>query len=213
MRSPAGLLQPQPHSGDSFLETGILSPWGTRVRFTSPDGINWTQTLGDGPATASTATLRGVAYSSTLQRFVIVGTGGTILVSNPPRTVFGNASTRGYVSNTETFIGGFVIEGTAPRTVLIRADGPVLSQFSVPSPLPDPVLTVYDNEFVVATNTGCLMVPPASSHRQHSRQEPSPCRTPARTGAAADAPARAYTAQITSAKGNSGTALFEAYSD
>jgi len=36
------------------------------------------------------------------------------------------SSTRGYVSSAETFIGGFVIEGTGPRTVLIRADGPVL---------------------------------------------------------------------------------------
>lgn len=122
----------------------------------STDGKTWTQRFsGDSPSTLSTATLLGAAYSSTLQRFVIVGTSGTILVSNSQPTVFGNVSTRGYVSPTETFIGGFVIQGTAPRTVLIRGDGPVLSTFSVPSPLPDPVVTVYNNTgAVVATNTG-----------------------------------------------------------
>ena len=110
---------------------------------------------GDSPSTLSTAMLLSAAYSSTLQRFVVTGTGGTILVSNPPPTVFGNVSTRGYVSSTQTFIGGFVIEGTAPRMVLLRGDGPVLSTFSVPSPLPDPVLTVYNGSgTVVATNTG-----------------------------------------------------------
>ncbi|HEY1794210.1 MAG TPA: hypothetical protein VGG34_14940 [Opitutaceae bacterium] len=185
--------------------------------FRSTDGINWVQSYsGDSPSTLSTSTLLSVAYSSTLQRFVATGTGGAILVSNPPPTVFGNVSTRGYVSPTQTFIGGFYVQGTAPRTVLIRGDGPVLGTFNVPGPLADPVLTVYDsNGNVVATNTGWS-----------TNKSPSDLSVAALAVGAFALPASsadsallltlapgAYTAQITSAKGNSGIALFEAYTD
>jgi photosystem II stability/assembly factor-like uncharacterized protein len=183
----------------------------------SDDGATWTQRFsGDSPSTVTAATLLSATYSEPLQRFVITGTGGTILVSNAAPTVFGNVSTRGYVSSTQTFIGGFVVEGTAPRTVLIRADGPVLSTFSVPGPLPDPVLTVYDSKGnVIATNTGWA-----------TDTNPTAISTAALEVGAFALPnpgldsallltlqPGAYTAQITSAKGNSGIALFEAYTD
>ncbi len=184
---------------------------------TSTNGLAWTQRFsGDSPSSLTAATFLGAAYSPTLQRFVIVGTGGTILVSNPAPTVFANVSTRGLVSSTQTFIGGFVIEGTAPRTVLIRADGPVLTQFGVANVLSDPVLTVFDNnQKVVATNTGWA-----------TNADPASIATAALTVGAFALPnpspdsallltlePGAYTAVITSAGGNSGTALFEAYTD
>ncbi len=183
----------------------------------STDGKTWTQRFsGDSPSTLSTATLLSATYSSTLQRFVIVGTAGTILVSNSPPTVFGNVSTRGYVSPTETFIGGFVIQGTAPRTVLIRGDGPVLSTFSVPSPLADPVVTVFNNTgSVVATNTGWgTNTNPAAVST--AALEVGAFALPSSSADSAlllTLPPGAYTVQITSAKGNSGIALFEAYTD
>ena len=40
-------------------------------------------------------------------------------------------------------IGGFIITGTAPKHVLVRAIGPSLGQFGVPNPLPDPVLELH----------------------------------------------------------------------
>jgi hypothetical protein len=181
----------------------------------SVDGINWTQRFsGNSPSALSTSTLLSAAYSETLQRFVATGTGGTILASSSTPTVFGNVSTRGYVSSSQTFIGGFVIEGTAPRTVLIRADGPVLSTFNVSGPLPDPVLTVFNSSgAVVATNTGW-----------GTNTSPTSISTAALEVGAFALPSGsadsallitlqpgAYTAQVTSAKGNSGIALFEAY--
>jgi hypothetical protein len=164
----------------------------------------------------STATLLSAAYSPLLQRFVVAGTGGTILVSNPPPTVFGNVSTRGFVSPTETFIGGFVVQGSAPRTVLIRGDGPVLSTFSVPSPLPDPVVTVFDSTgAVVATNTGwSTNANPAALST--AALEVGAFALPASSADSAlllTLPPGAYTVQITSSKNNSGIALFEAYTD
>jgi hypothetical protein len=181
----------------------------------SVDGVNWTQRFsGDSPSALSTSTLLSAAYSETLQRFVVTGTGGTILASSSAPTVFGNVSTRGYVSNSQTFIGGFYIEGTAPRTVLIRADGPVLGTFDVSSPLPDPVLTVFNSSgAVIATNTGW-----------GTNANPTSVSTAALEVGAFALPSGsadsallitlqpgAYTAQVTSAKGNSGIALFEAY--
>lgn len=189
----------------------------TGTILTSTDGLTWTQRFsGDSPSTVTTSVLLGATYSSALQRFVIVGTGGTILVSNPTPSVFANVSTRGLVSKTQSFIGGFVIEGTAPRTVLIRADGPGLTQFGVSGALTDPVLTVFDsNQNVVATNIGW------GTNTTPSALSTAALATgafPLASGSADSAlllilQPGAYTAVITSAGGNSGEALFEAYTD
>jgi hypothetical protein len=184
---------------------------------TSMDGKSWTQRFsGDSPSTISSASLLGAAYSPTLQRFVVTGTGGTILVSNSTPTVLGNVSTRGFVSSNEIFIGGFVIEGASPRTVLIRADGPTLGAFSVPNSLPDPVLTVYDSKGnVIATNAGWTTNPnPATI--SNSAQVVGAFALPNLSADSAlllTLQPGAYTAQVTSAKGNSGIVLFEAYTD
>jgi hypothetical protein len=185
--------------------------------FSSPDGVNWTQRFaGDSPSTLTTSTLLSATYSPTLQRFVVTGTGGAILVSNTVPTVFGNVSTRGYVSSNETFIGGFVIEGSSPRTVLIRADGPTLSTFSVPNSLPDPVLTVYDSKGnVIATNTGWTTnsSPTTISNAAQNVGAFALPNPSADSALLLTLQPGAYTAQVTSAKGNSGIALFEAYTN
>jgi len=55
-----------------------------------------------------------------------------------------NLSTRMRVQTGENVgIGGFIISGSAPKHVLVRAIGPSLSQFGVPNPLADPVLELH----------------------------------------------------------------------
>ena len=50
-------------------------------------------------------------------------------------------------------IGGFIISGTIPKHVLVRAIGPSLAQFGVPNALPDPVLELHGpGGFVTITN-------------------------------------------------------------
>jgi hypothetical protein len=50
-------------------------------------------------------------------------------------------------------IGGFIIMGTAPKHVLLRAIGPSLTQFGVPNALADPVLELHGpGAFVTITN-------------------------------------------------------------
>ena len=182
---------------------------------TSPDGITWTQRFsGDSPLTLSSATLLSVAFSPDSQRFVITGTGGTILVSDSEPSTFANVSTRGFVSTTSTLIGGFVIEGSTSRTVLIRGDGPALSMFGVPNTLPDPVLTVYNSGGVaIATNSGWTTNGnPAAISTAATVAGAFALPNPGNDSALLlTLPPGAYTVQITSAKGSAGTALFEAY--
>ena len=65
-----------------------------------------------------------------------------------------NLSTRGTVtSGDNVLINGFIIGGTDPATIVIRALGPSLADFGVPSVLADPVLNLYNSSGVlVKTN-------------------------------------------------------------
>src|SRR5260370_18480298 len=50
-------------------------------------------------------------------------------------------------------IGGFIVQGTQPKRVIIRAIGPELSQYGVPNPLADPTLELHDgNGALIASN-------------------------------------------------------------
>ena len=54
-----------------------------------------------------------------------------------------NVSTRGQVSSgQDAMIGGFIIEGTTPRTVVVRARGPSLASAGVAGALSNPTLTL-----------------------------------------------------------------------
>jgi arylsulfate sulfotransferase len=65
-----------------------------------------------------------------------------------------NVSTRGLVGTGDNvLIGGFIISGTDPKTVVLRALGPSLSGFGVSGVLADPVLSVYNSSnALIATN-------------------------------------------------------------
>ena len=65
-----------------------------------------------------------------------------------------NLSTRGLVSTGDNvLIGGFIVTGTAPKTMVLRALGPSLSGFGLSGVLRDPVLRVYNSSgTLVATN-------------------------------------------------------------
>ena len=57
-----------------------------------------------------------------------------------------NLSTRGLISvGDNVLIGGFIITGTSPKSMVLRALGPSLSGFGLSDVLTDPVLKVYDS--------------------------------------------------------------------
>jgi len=65
-----------------------------------------------------------------------------------------NISTRAFIRPDENvLIGGFIISGTVPKRVIIRAVGPSLNNSGLPRFLPDPVLELMDaSGAVIATN-------------------------------------------------------------
>jgi plastocyanin len=70
----------------------------------------------------------------------VVGPAPTPTPAGPPGT-FGNISTRLRVETGENvLIGGFIVTGTQPKSVVIRAIGPSLT---LPGPLADPVLELH----------------------------------------------------------------------
>ena len=65
-----------------------------------------------------------------------------------------NLSTRGLVATGDNvLIGGFILTGTDPKTVVLRALGPSLSGFGLSGVLANPILSVYDSSrTLIATN-------------------------------------------------------------
>jgi hypothetical protein len=65
-----------------------------------------------------------------------------------------NLSTRGVVSiGDNALIGGFIVTGTEPKTIVLRALGPSLGRYGLSHTLRDPVLKVYNSSrTLIATN-------------------------------------------------------------
>ena len=64
-----------------------------------------------------------------------------------------NLATRGEVgSGGDALIAGFVVSGTEPRRLLIRAIGPSLAPFGISGVITDPQLTLYRHDSVIAAN-------------------------------------------------------------
>jgi hypothetical protein len=73
-------------------------------------------------------------------------------------SLLGNISTRSFVQTDDNvMIGGFIVQGTQPKRVILRAIGPELSQFGVPNPLADPTLELHDSMgALIASNDNWL---------------------------------------------------------
>jgi hypothetical protein len=72
-----------------------------------------------------------------------------------PEAPLANISTRGQVrTGNDVMIGGFVIQGTGPRTVVIRARGPSLVPFGIANALPNPSLQLVrsSDQVTLASN-------------------------------------------------------------
>ncbi|PAW77458.1 MAG: hypothetical protein B9S27_08140 [Opitutia bacterium Tous-C8FEB] len=81
---------------------------------------------------------------------------------------FTNASTRTIVAPEAALIAGFVISGTAPQRVLIRAVGPTLGNapFNVPGVLANPQLNLFRGATLVRTNDDWFRDPEANLIRE-----------------------------------------------
>jgi hypothetical protein len=129
--------------------------WGSAANATQ------NQSSGFAPAnsleTAILATLAPGAYTAIVQGAgggTGVGLVGVFEVDHPEVPLI-NMSTRGYVSTgNDVMIGGFIIQGSAPQTVVVRARGPSLAAFGVAGAMANPSLTLVrsSDNAVLATN-------------------------------------------------------------
>jgi sugar lactone lactonase YvrE len=146
-----------------------------------------------------------------------IGADGTVLTFAGPvsSTRLVNLSIRAQAGTGDSaLIAGFVIGGSGSKALLLRGVGPTLAGYGVPSPLPDPKLSLFGaNETLLDANTGW-------AGNATIAQVSSQLGAFALAAGSSDSalletlgPAL-YTAQVTPASGiGSGVALAELYDD
>lgn len=118
-----------------------------------------------------------------------------------------NISCRAYVGE-NSFIAGFAIQ--TERRVLIRAVGPSLNSFNVSGVCKDPILTLYNNQMVVAENNDWDNRVETSQVFAQAGAFPLNTQTKDAVIVITLAPG-IYTAVMTCAMGEEGIALLEVY--
>jgi len=136
---------------------------------------------------------------------------------NCPTSYLGNISTRSFVQTGDNvMIGGFIVQGTHSKRVILRAIGPELSQYGVPDLMCDPTLELHDgNGAVIARNDdwqhtiiGGIITENQVQAIQDSGHAPT---DPRESAIVADLPPGRYTAIVRGVNNTTGVALVEAY--
>lgn len=120
-----------------------------------------------------------------------------------------NISTRGQVgSGDRAMIGGFIVTGSEPKPIIVRALGPSLAALGVAETLDDPIMTLHDqNGFTIARNDDWQQASDARDI-EATGIPPRDAREAAITATLAPG---AYTAVVEGKNGRVGTALVEVY--
>lgn len=76
-----------------------------------------------------------------------------VTAATTPPARLGNISTRGFVQTGDNvMIGGFVIQGSVAKTILVRARGPSLAAFGVAGAMANPYIELYSGQTKIAQN-------------------------------------------------------------
>ncbi len=149
---------------------------------------------------------------------LVTGVGGTtgtgrvdIIDFDPTNTAakLTNVSTRGQIQTGQNvMIGGFVINGSLPKQLRIRAVGPSLAAFGVQGTIADPTLTVFDsggNQVYVNNDW-------ASAQQQQIQNTPGILPSNAKEAAVIiNLPPGAYTVVVSGVGGISGNGRVDIY--
>ncbi len=164
-------------TGPSLAAFGIANPLAnptlTLVR-SSDQAVIATNDNWGSAANAAQIQASGFAPSNPLESAILVslapgaytaivsgaggGTGTGIVAVyevDHPEVPLINVSTRGQVlTGNDVMIGGFVIQGSGPQTVVVRASGPSLANYGIANALANPTLTLVrsSDQAVIATN-------------------------------------------------------------
>ena len=140
-------------------------------------------------------------------------------ISPNATSILGNISTRGFVQiGDNVMIGGFIIEGTGPKTVIVRAIGPELSAppFNIPNALANPRLELHNgsgaliarNDNWQTTIMGGIIAASQVSAIQDSGHAPT---QPTESAIIATLQPGNYTAIVRGVNNTTGVALVEVY--
>ena len=142
---------------------------------------------------------------------------GKFQFGNP--STLGNISARAFVQTGDNvMIGGFMVQGTEPKRVIIRAIGPELGAppYNIPNALADPTLELHDRTgALIASNDnwmdtilgGIIHYPQVRDIRDSGRAP----RNWRESAIIAELPAGNYTAIMRGVNNTTGVALVEVY--
>jgi DNA-binding beta-propeller fold protein YncE len=119
-----------------------------------------------------------------------------------------NISARGPVrTGDNVMIGGFIIQGDGPQTVLVRARGPSLTQYGVPGALANPQLQLFRGQTPIAYNDNWVDAPnkPAIEASPHAPEDPN------ESAILVTLEPGAYSAIVTGVGGATGIAIVEVF--
>jgi len=128
-----------------------------------------------------------------------------------------NISTRAFVQTGDNvIIGGFIVQGTGPKKLIVRAIGPELIPYGVPNVLADPTLELHDGTgALIASNDnwqhtiiGGIITADQVAEIQNSGHAPT---MPTESAIIADLPPGNYTAIVRGVNNTVGVALVEGY--
>jgi hypothetical protein len=132
-------------------------------------------------------------------------------------SLLGNISTRGFVQTGDNvIIGGFVVQGTGAKRVILRAIGPELTQHGVPNVLANPTLELHNGSGALigfnndwqTTIIGGVITSDQVSDIQNSDHVPTAV---SESAIIANLPPGNYTAIVRGANNTTGVALVEVY--
>jgi hypothetical protein len=142
---------------------------------------------------------------------------GSGTVSVGPLSTLGNISTRAFVQTGDNvMIGGFIVQGTEPKRVIIRAIGPELTQYGVPHVLVNPTLELHDDTgaLIAANNNWATTIIGGviTSDQVTAIRDSGYAPTDGRESAIiAELPVGNYTAIVRGVGNTTGVALAEVY--
>jgi plastocyanin len=213
------------HNGAGAL-IGSNNNWQTTIigGIITGDQVSAIQNSGHAPTqpseSAIMATLSPGNYTA-IVRGVNNSTGNALVevydLSPENNALLGNISTREFVQTGDNvMIGGFIVQGTQPKRVIVRAIGPELTPFGVPDVLADPTLELHNGAgTLIASNNnwqttiiGGIITTDQVGAIQNSGHAPT---QPSESAIIATLPPGNYTAIIRGVSNSTGNALVEVY--
>ena len=230
---PSGSPNPVASGGTANLSVSATDSLGHDLSYvwtascpTLPSNGSFNNVALQTPAWTAPGNATGSQQSCTMQVTVSDGEGlnqvGSYaqgVATMPGSSRLTNLSTRGRVETGDNvMIGGFIIGGSTPKTVLIRASGPSLAALGVPGVLTDPVLRLFAGQTAIAENDDWQVALPLCQQSGHTCGGPSAI---AATGLAPShfleaailitLPPGLYTAIVSGFGGSTGVGLVEVF--